>query len=481
MTPPDETKPLDSPMEPPPARPLTPAMLLRRARAHWLLGTVMAVLALLVLCAMAALHRPSYRSDTTVSYRKGTKVGTGEGSDPPKNLVADLKDDLLSRANLAPIAEELGLYPGERARGGDVAAAEELKRHVQLRPQSPTSFVISFDSTSAEEAERVTARLAQSLADQVTRRRREEAGRDVAFFEGEKKTAEDQLLKAEEQLARFVVEHPEFNRETARPAVQPSAPSDPELAALERQLSRLMRDRREDTGDAVDPKLVEARTRAESALVAAQQRLSSLSMRYTAGHPDVQGALREVKAAEEQVKAVEAESAARARQGAAEIAGVRAARDAQIQQVQREITAHRRQQSAGDTRAPSSELGDRIVANEAIYTRLKRDVDEAASQRATLETHLLSAKRALSSEAGGHGAQLVIVDPAYRPVAPAAAPRIVLGLVGLALSALFGLAAALARGFFDDRIFGAAELDQQSIRVLAVVPGSPPRKSSLDG
>ena len=113
----------------------------------------------------------------------------------------------------------------------------------------------------------------------------------------------------------------------------------------------------------------------------------------------------------------------------------------------------------------------RIVALETDYARLTRDVAESKSRLGALESKSFSAEIAAQSEMGGYNAQIVVLDPAYRPTAPSTMGRGRVAMIGFLASIIMALGLAVVRGlFFDDRIFESSDVERFGVPVLVVVP-----------
>lgn len=497
---PDKKKPAEE--APPPA--LNPKLILRKAKAHWRVGIIVTVLGFGVTYGVIATRKPIYRSETTIFYREGIQrnyIGQ-EGADPLRTLAARLRETLMARANLAPIITEFSLYPDRMRRGGEVEAADEFRSHIQFRPRSTDTFTISFDSVTREEAQAVTARLADSLVDGTNKDRRMQVTIAAKFLEEERKRNEEDLHTKETELAQFLADHPEFARETTAGGAsireeqrRKAGETDRALEALERQAPRLRA--RLNPGaavaagpgaPAVDPALAAAKAQAEGELASARRQLDEQSARFTEQHPDVQAASRRVKAAEASVK--RAEAALLSPPPPPEVLpqgdSKRTEAEAQLRQIEGAIAmrknALRTKKEGAAAPSAMTETVERIVSAETDYSRLTRDVGEAKQRLSAVESKLVTAKMTESSELGGYTAQIVVLDPAFAPTKSSTMPRSRIAMIGLFLSVVVGIGVAGARGMLlDERIFDPSDVLKLSVPVLVVVPKITPTGRSLRG
>lgn len=492
---PDKKKPAD---EAPPVA-LNPKLILRKAKAHWRVGAVVMVVGFGATYGVIATRKPIYQSETTIFYREGIQRSfTGqEGGDVLRTLRARLEQTLLSRANLAPIVKEFSLYPDKMARGGEVEATEEFRKFITFSPRSTDTFRITFRSQSREEAQAVTARLADSLVDGTNKDRRLQVTTATKFLEEERKRHEEDLHTKEKELAQFLADHPEFAREqTAGGASireeqrRKAGDTDRTLEALERQAPRLRARLTPGAapvpgGPVVDPALAAARAQAEAELAAAKRQLEEQSSRFTEQHPDVQAASRRVRAAEGALRKAEAAAVAPPEvlpQGDSKRAEV----EAQLKQIEGAIAARKnalRTKKEGETTPTAmNETVERIVSAETDYSRLTRDVGEAKARLSGVDAKLVTAKMTESSELGGYTAQIVVLDPAFAPTKSSTMPRSRIALIGFFLSIVVGVGVAGARGMLlDERIFDSSDVLKLSVPVLVVVPKITPTGRSVRG
>lgn len=127
--------------------------------------------------AISFAVRPRYVSQTLIMIDSamdaaGDPVG-GADKNPVNTEIANIADSAFNRGSLAPIIEELNLYPDERARMAPEAVIDQMKKSINIKPVKvgPASeahrdgVVLSFDYPDPRVAQRVDADLSALLAE----------------------------------------------------------------------------------------------------------------------------------------------------------------------------------------------------------------------------------------------------------------------------------------------------------------------------
>ncbi|HUS68369.1 MAG TPA: hypothetical protein VMZ28_27735, partial [Kofleriaceae bacterium] len=385
-----------------------------------------------------------------------------------------------------------------------VDAVDEMRAHIAFRVKDGDTFGLSFEGEDAKRVQMVTARLAEVLMRENAKSNTEQVEVTKDFLDTEKQRVEAELKERETALAKFLAKHPEFARETAMAAggagtairaaaAKGPAPksADATLQALEREAGRIQErlgmptQKRRAKGEAdVDPKLIAEKAAAEADLSQAQKELADKLAQFTEQHPDVRAAKSRVKTAEARLKraadAVSAGVAATHKDPEDEGTIDRPTLEAELKKLNDEIAAHKakkkRDGAAGEAAAAGTYSAS-IVALETDWTRLNREVAEARERNQQLQTKQFNASMAESAAASGRNAQMVIVDPAYKPTHPAKASRSVVAGIGVGVSMLLGLLLALGCALLDDRIYDRVDLERLALApLLGAVPKAPKRK-----
>jgi hypothetical protein len=107
-----------------------------------------------------------------------------------------------------------------------------------------------------------------------------------------------------------------------------------------------------------------------------------------------------------------------------------------------------------------------LVELETEWLKLTRAVTEARQRQDQIESQLFRADIQASSETGGHGVQVNVIDPAFLPQTPLPPGRTTLALIFLAGSLVVGALGALIFAVFDERLF--TRRDFESLQELLV-------------
>jgi len=110
-----------------------------------------------------------------------------------------------------------------------------------------------------------------------------------------------------------------------------------------------------------------------------------------------------------------------------------------------------------------------VVVLETQWSRLTRGATEARQRQDQVESQLFKADILASSESGGHGLQMTVIDPAFFPARAVPPGRTTIAAVFLALSLVLGVLGALLRAIFDDRIYDRRDAARFA-EVLVEVP-----------
>jgi len=476
-------------------------------RFRWYAALVL-LLGVTASLAMALLSRRHYTSETLIIYREGigtrTVTGTEANVDAQQKLALKLKELVLSRTTLARLIEEFHLYPVIVEHSGYVDAVDEMRKNIAFRAKDGETFGMSFTGDDPTLVQKMTARLAQELLEEHSKSRLEQAGETREFLDTEKHRSDDDLREKEGMLAGFIAKHPEFAKESNGAGAGTQAgiairamggkstkTSDPQLAALEREASRIqerlgMPTRKPKAAEKdIDPKLLGARNDAESDLKSAQRELAEKTAQFTEEHPDVRAAKTRLKAAEGKVRrANEAITAAdpepKTKADPAEEGTIdRAALETELKRVQEEISSYKRRRvTDGSNAAAAAGSASNIVSLETEWTRLNREVTDARERNQQLESRQFKASIMENAVTSARNAQMIIVDPAYKPTHPSKGRTQVVA-AGVVVSVVLALMLALLLMLLDDRIYD--RIDVEALRVaplLGVVPRADGKKDN---
>lgn len=480
-------------------------VLIRKTLRRWPILLATLLLALAAAALAPKIFKPQYKSETVLLYREviqaGTVLDAGYQIDSRKQIGPRLREMMLSRTNLENIINQLHLYPDIVASRGMLDAVDEMRLNVDFRIRDGDTFSIAFTGEDPSLVLAVTRKLTDSLVDQANRYRLEEAESTKAFLETEQKRTEDQLKTKEEELARFLAQHPEFAQDTASLSGQTAGASvraaerrnvgvgvDPATQALERQAIRLRQQLRSPSSPSpataaaappsMDPESAAAISRAEDELSSARKRLAELQARFTPQHPDVQAAQARVRDAQAALTQARAAAKTLAPTAAADVAPVtdEASREelqTQLNRVEASLAAKKRGTAAPASGPGDADEGSWIVALETEWAGLNRDVAEVRERNQQIQNRLFRASIIASVESNDSATKMVVVDPAFEPTRPftrgakrtAAAAAVAVLILGLGL--------AFGASLFDDRVYDEVDVRRLGIGKLAhVVPAA---------
>ncbi len=457
---------------------------LRRALRFWPSALVMLIIGGLAFCVFSYVRKPAYRSETVILYvERRTADDEARGETAQQAVTVRLKELLFSRPNLERVIKQFDLYPDVRSGYGMVDAVEELKKHAEFRAPGGDTFSISFQGTSPTQAQQVTKELARLVIDGDSELRKGQARVALDFLAGERKGRETELRDAEEQLASFMAEHPRFaldatplaNGAAIRATMGGAAP-----APAARQVWVAPRAAASAGGSAAPSSAVAVarpasggnseEARARAALAAAREDLNEKLAHYTPAHPDVKSAEAAVQRANERLAALASVPAPQP--VAAEPTAQAAPTTSAVKPPPPSAPAaghFARIAAPVASAAPASDRNQTLVELETQWLRLTRAVTEARQRQDQIEAQLFRADIQVSSESGGHGAQVDVIDPAFLPLRPLPPGRTTLALLFLGGALALGLLIMLARAAFDERVFAASDA-AGVVEVLVEVP-----------
>ena len=508
--------------------------LARRGLGYW----KMAALILLVGCGLALFVamrvKLIYRSECVVLFKPALKTSDRQEEESPSERAAKmapkLKEVLTTRSRFEGIIKEFGLYPKVVESKGMVEAVDEMRGHVGFRGRDSETFVISFENESADLAQKVTQRLADTMIDEFTKSSVSSARQQTEFIAVQEARSEQELEGANKALATFLTVHPEFAVEAkggsafgpagpgagAMPFMpslpkDPAAMGDPQLAVLFRQKARLEAEMRNGSGPSTAPpapgaaastegiaRLTAARDEAAKLAAASQSDLAEKRTKLTDAHPDViaaksqaDAAARQLHQAEVQLATAQAVLSSGANpydppptSGNAELQKRLAAIDAQIgaRRYAMQKSSAPAAASVDGSVAATAPVTNELVELETEWQRLLRVLHDVKGEHDDLKQRLERAKLQSSAAEASGGDQMQMLDPAYKPMRPSQGGRTKTAMMGGIMALLLALGYAFSRVFFDDTIIDQADVEAlRLIPVLGVLPkvrGAPVKKAA---
>jgi uncharacterized protein involved in exopolysaccharide biosynthesis len=463
----------------------------RRSLRFWpvFVGTLLVAVAAFLL--VPQIMPPVYVSQTTLIYRELIQTTNLLGRDAPvetqRQRGARMREMLLSRSNIESIIKDFSLYPDTVASRGVIEAVEEFKRHSECRVGEDT-FAIKFETDDAEVAHAVTERLGKSLVEEAAKYRTEQADSTLGFLQAQQEKTKKELDDKEQKLAQFLAQHPEFAQDVMAPGgVGPAGASiraqerraaggEPHVAALERQRQRILNRLASADGapapaaPQTDPAITATIDAARRDVERAKAHLADVQGRYTDKHPDVVAAKRRVDAANAALAA--AQDAAN---GTTSVGGTTAPpTEADKEKLNQQLgTVQDNLARARKGTSDQADTGSWIVDLETQWAGLNRDVTEVRERYQQIQRHFFQASIIAKVEASGGAAQMVVVDPAYKPERPDRMGTRRVGAAAAFVTLLLGAFLALVLAYLDDRVYDDRDLSQLDLGGLAHAVPSP--------
>ena len=495
--------------------------LVRRAIRYWWVAGLVCVVGTLLSTALALMRGHQYQSASVIMYQEVISArllqGASAGGDQGRGMALRFREMAMARPLLEKVIVEQEMYDDLIEADGIGAAIDEMRLRVGFRAGGGGTFVVSFTGDSPDEAQAVAASMATHLIEWEKDLLIERSGKTKDFLDRQRDMVQANLEDREHDLAEFFSENPEFAMDTGaaatgagvRAAQESGAKptqriADPALRALERQRSRIKARLAAAADDGKSPAPAPAAVRREQTpeerqaeselryiereLDTAQRNLESMQARFTDQHPDVASAKTQVRTIEKNVKAAEAKlraATAQADKGATKSTAPPppatkadiAALEEELQEVNRNMVAYRRRQEQSSGSEPKKEDEEvdegvnKIVLLETEHQRLRREVSELQERKQSVEAKAFTAEMVAASEVATQGAQLVVIEPAFRPSRPAGTPRSMFVIAGMVAFTALGITLSFGCALMDDRIVAKYDIERlELLPVLVVVP-----------
>ncbi|HVR20921.1 MAG TPA: hypothetical protein VMS65_14520 [Polyangiaceae bacterium] len=456
---------------------------LRRAARFWFVPLLAIVAGGIAAGVVLYLRQPTYRSETVVLYSYGSGSGDATASSTElRSITTRLRELLMSRVNLERVVTEFDLYPEARSAHGIIEGVDELKEHIAFRAPGGDTFGVAFEGTSPTQARLVTTRLAELVMADDSGLRKKQAGVLRDFLVAEKEKTETRLRDTERELAAFMAKHPRFALDATsfaagaaiRASIDPSVSGRAGARVPPPGLSSGSLDPRgASRGRDIPPEGTRALpsdpnsevARANAALSAARANLAERLEHYTPAHPDVRAAVAAVERGERRLALSSAEPTSEPPAAVPLVAS-----DTPSRKPIRIASQPPRGVAPVASGGESVKPGERdVVVLETQWSRLTRGVTEARQRQDHVEAQLFKADIVASSESGGQGLQMTVIDPAFLPVRATPPGQMTIASIFVALALALGLFGAVLCATVDDRIYGARDLAAFSV-VLVEIP-----------
>ena len=395
--------------------------------------------------------------------------------------LATMQEQILSRTRLQPIIDRFGLYREDGAESVE-QKVERMRKAVAVQPVRPdfgggglNGFSISFTASNPRLAQQVCAEITSMFMEENLKSRQQSAQGTTDFLKTQLDDAKRNLDEQDRQLASFKEKYIGQLPGSEQGNFGMLASLNSQLDATTQALGRLQQDKtytetmlsqqlqawqamqttRSDSGSNLTPEMLQQQ------LAAAQAQLLALEQKYTATHPDVEKAKRDVATLQKRVDeamAAEAKAAkARPKNSTSSPAGFE---PAGIQQLRAQL--HGMEVSIKEKLAAQSSLQQHIRTYEGRiqlspvveekYKQLTRDYTTAVEQYNQLLNKKNQAEQALDLERRQQGEQFRVLDPPNLPERPAFPNRPLFAAGGFGGGLALGFAIALLLEFSDKSI-----------------------------
>jgi polysaccharide chain length determinant protein (PEP-CTERM system associated) len=382
--------------------------------------------------------------------------------------VAMMQAVLLSRPNLAKVAQKTDLLLSARTPREKEAAIDSLASRIELRhptgPGARNTFLVSFEDSDPEVAHRVVRTLLDTFMQDSLGLKRSDAGDAQRFRQSQAQVYQRSVADAEQRLAAFKQANVGLLPGSSEGYYQKLEAEMGALRSLQQRYSELSRRRdglrhqlqgEEPTFGMTGPT---ERSPIDGQIAGFKAQRDQLLLQYTEKHPQVQSL-------NETIARLEAEkrSGARISQSVAPPAAETTGNQAQVRRLDVDPTYQNLRLSLNQADAELAELRGQIAAQqgvvtglrgqvnaiqevEAELTRLNRDHDLSKQQYETLRQRHEQAKLSDQAEQDTANVKFRVIEPPAIPVKPSGPKRAALDSLVLvtALGAGLGLAVFLA-------------------------------------
>lgn len=465
--------------------------LLRRGRRHWPV-----ILACFVLGAgggsLAAIKmKKVYRSESLILYREAVDRRSVTGEQDHPDVEAELKKLLWSKTDVMKILDELKLYKDLREVMTPEAIFQQFLGKFEMRARGGDTFWFAFEHSDPVKTKLAVEKVTDYLTTGYNTMRDNKLSGTLNYLEETTKKARARVTDLQEQISKFIREHPELvtNQDgsvtvgsgaTLRAARSPAARAHrisvttPEIRALQSEKGKLVAQLNLLTGQPAEPAPVaqqDGPDPQEEELREARAELQRKKMEYTDQHPDV---IRLKKRVEQLTMSV-----ARKKRPAAARIPASAMNDPQVQELQKQIRdlddrIGRAQRAAlagskKDDTAPVDNAPKAVKDLAAEWSRLNFELQLAKGELEEYESRRQKEKLIVDSQKVG--TRFEVRDPAFLPQKPIKPNKKKIAGIGLALGLMLGLGYAAARVLIDPKIHDVTDLRAvTNLPVLAVIP-----------
>jgi polysaccharide chain length determinant protein (PEP-CTERM system associated) len=409
-------------------------------RRKWLI-ILPAVVGFAVSVFVARQMSQLYRSETlimVIPQRVPDSIVKSTVTAKIEERLPSISGQILSRSRLERIINDFNLYPAERAGG----VMEDVVERMRVDIKGPTlvgkeSFRLSYVSSDAKTAQKVTERLGSLYIEENLRDRENLATGTNQFLESQLAEAKQRLIEYEKKLEEYRRQYagqlpsqlPANQQAIQNAQMQLQAVNESMNRAGERRLliERQLADTQVLPAAAVstDAGAIAPGTTAPTTaqqLQAVQARLEAFKLQYTPDHPDVRALERTVR----ELQARLDEESRSPSTAPAPVSPVEAARQKRIRDLQADLDVVDHQIAVNQTEEAALKKRiadyqgkvDVVPTRESELVELTRDYGTVQASYNSLLAKQQESKLAANLETRQIGEQFKILDPASLPEKP---------------------------------------------------------------
>jgi len=453
---------------------LTQVWQVLKRRRWWILPTF--CLTTFATVCLAYILPAEYRSESKILVEQQQvpeKYVTPTTTTDLLQILQPMTEDILSRARLLQMINDLNLYPSEKKRLGPDELVQLMRKNIAIDPlvadaerRKANAFKISYVGSDARATQEVVSRLTSLFIEENLKNLQQQASGTTNFLQDQLVSARTTLEEQEKRLRDFKMEHL-----GELPADQPGNLQI--LSGLQMQLQNtgaaLGRARQQQvylesllaqyrslgakTGDDPNAPAINRIAAVEKQLTELRAKRVDLVAHYTPEHPDVVSTEREIAQTEELLDTLKKSRKNQPSDSAVEgsAAQISDSDDPAVVQLKSQLKAN--QVEISNAMAEEKQLQARIAeyqhrlnqtpVRELQLSELQRDHDLSQKNYADLENKRTESALATRLVQNQQGEQFRIVDPASMPTRPSSPDRRKLGLMGAALGLALGAGLAL--------------------------------------
>jgi polysaccharide biosynthesis transport protein len=423
-------------------------------RQRWLLLIVSSVVALIAVAIVMRLpdHYTSEATLVVIQQQVSQRYVEPSTNMTVPDAVQAMTRQVLSRARLMVIIDELGLYGNARNSLAPEQTVALMRKDVVVEPLDETrgnfsAFKISFTADTAQVAQAVTGRLATFFIEEQSKIRGNQAATTTNFLKEQLEAVKQKLKETDDRRRGFKTQYLGELPERQGSNFEMLTELRSQLQSVNANLSRTQQQR------------ITLQSSVGERLARLQSEREKLLIRYTPKYFDVVKKDQEIAEATAILERLKTQ-----RHG-----GDRTiATDPSMSAMESQAEAN--QQEADDLlkeekrlRAEIGQYQNRLnltPVREQQLAEILRDYDLYAQNVRELQSRLLQAQQATSVEEQQEGQKFRLVDPPTLPTTPSSPKRVVMNLGGVLAGIVIGLVLAFLKDSRDRSFHSEKALTQ---------------------